>query len=267
MLGLSFFFKDEELALDYMLHTLSPYVDEIVGVDDNSTDNSAKIVQSYGGRVYKCGLSDYASMRTIAAHLVRSPVVLMIDSDESLLYPERLAPLVEECQTKGVDAFALPRRRWRNLGMTREVEPGAYPDWQVRLFRNDPKFVFMRPVHEYFHGGAVVHLPYDQLPEIAHFNDVFHSQEVKKAREAKYKKLLARQGISAFLAENLQQSIQACSCLNTAQCEECKNKRDFIRQIMNQQMKWDEIITLAAENNISFDFSLAQIQYETLRNE
>jgi len=241
MITLAFFFKNEEVALDHMLTELLPYVDEIIGLDDESTDGSAEIVREMGGRVYTAKLSDFGSNRTLAAHLAREPVVLMIDPDESLRYKDRLRPLAKTIIEGGAKAYKFPRKRWADLEMKKELEPDAFPDWQVRLFANDPSYIFEREIHEYFTGAPVKCLDFDRLPEIAHFDTVFHKAARIADKNRMFHRLIARRGPGAFVAEYLQQSLKECHCFNeTSACDRCVVRRDVATGIMHKMLSWQE---------------------------
>ena len=45
-------FKNEEWCLPSYLHNTTKIVDEIIAIDDGSIDNSAKILEDAGAKVY-----------------------------------------------------------------------------------------------------------------------------------------------------------------------------------------------------------------------
>ncbi len=117
----------------------------------------------------------------------------MLDSDERLdcTYAEirELLPLM----TGNVGALAFPRKRWLDINKTIQTEINAYPDYQVRLFKNNIEYTWKREVHEYFDGCEVKHLSY---PIIDHFHDVFKSPERLKERSELYTRLAAQAGVT-----------------------------------------------------------------------
>jgi len=195
MISLCTFVKDEENCLEHMINSIHKacggWLKETVVVDAGSTDETPEIARALGARVYKAGLIDFGSMRTLAAHLARQPWVLMVDADETLeATPEQMVALMK----MNKDAFAFPRKRWLDIKATKQTEEEAYPDWQVRFFQNKTDFVWKRELHEYFHGGAVTKV--NDGPVIHHFHDVFKNFEKLSTRQALYTKLAKQAGVT-----------------------------------------------------------------------
>lgn len=108
----------------------------------------------------------------------------MLDADETISGASRLKDLAVQHEH---DAYAFPRKRWLDLDMTQQTEVDAYPDWQVRFFRNDPDYIWKRHLHEFFHGAAVHHV--DKGPILHHFQDVFKDAERNRIRRELYREL------------------------------------------------------------------------------
>ena len=189
MISLCTFVKNEAHCLGHMIDSVVNQVDEIIVVDTGSTDDTIPIAREYGARVYQVGFTDFASIRTITSHLAREPWVLMLDADETLEGPELLRSL---STISGRDVYAFPRKRWLDLGRTQQTELEAYPDWQVRFYRNDPNFVWRRELHEVFRGGSVTHQK--EFPLIHHFHDVFKDEARKAIRLSLYRELAEKAG-------------------------------------------------------------------------
>jgi len=189
-ISLCTFVKNESHCIGHMFDSVCSYVDEIVVVDTGSTDNTIEICKEYGARVYKIGFVDFGSLRTITAHLAREPWILMLDADETLDGSEHLRNIVYSIVCNE-EAVALPRKRWLDLEKTRQTELEAYPDWQVRLYKNNINYIWKRELHEYFDGAAVFHLkpknPWTLT--IDHFHDVYKSKEDLVKRQILYEQL------------------------------------------------------------------------------
>jgi len=97
-----------------------------------------------------------------------------------------------------MNAWAFPRKRWLDLPMTQQTELEAYPDYQVRLFRNNVDYKWRRELHEEFDGAAVSHsLDYDIAPvTINHFHDVFKDETRLAERKELYTRLATTAGVS-----------------------------------------------------------------------
>lgn len=189
MISLCSFIKNEESCVGQMIESVRDYVSEIVIVDTGSSDKSIEICQAYGARIYKAGLIDFGSMRTLACHLAREPWVLTLDADEILSDGYLLKNLTE----LGHDAYALPRKRWADLEMNEQIELEAWPDLQVRFFRNNINYKFKRELHEYFDGTAVRQVSH---PIIQHFHDPRKTFEKKQERLELYTKLSKLAGVT-----------------------------------------------------------------------
>lgn len=185
MVCLATFLKNEAHCVEHMLGSVVEHVEEIVAVVDwATTDRTAEILQDFGARVYYAGFTNFGNVRTLAAHLARSPWVLMLDGDETLEGPELIHGLIRSGKSK---AYAFPRKRWLDLEMERQTEIHAYPDWQVRLFRNSEDYIWKRELHEYFHGTSVHHV--EDGPVIHHFQDVFKDDARQQERDELYHRL------------------------------------------------------------------------------
>jgi glycosyltransferase involved in cell wall biosynthesis len=192
MISFCTFVKNEAHCLAHMLSSVEDFVQEIVVVDTGSTDGTQDIARCFTNRVYEIGFTDFGKVRTITAHLATQPWVLMLDADETLSHPERLVDLIKmDCE-----AFAIPRARWSDLMMTNQTELEAWPDLQVRFFKNNPNYVWRRELHEYFDGAAVHNLDHNYGIWINHFQDVFKDSARKTIRDDLYKKLALLAGVT-----------------------------------------------------------------------
>lgn len=191
MISLCTFVKNERDCLPHMLSSIEDYVSEIIVVDTGSTDGTQDCARCFTDQVYEIGFTDFGKIRTITAHLASQPWVLMLDADETISRPDLLASLANQTMT---NAYAFPRRRWLDLDMKQQTELEAYPDWQVRFFRNTKSFVWKRELHEFFHGTAV--LNYKDGPIIEHFHDVWKTPEKLIERKKQYEYLANIAGIT-----------------------------------------------------------------------
>jgi glycosyltransferase involved in cell wall biosynthesis len=182
--------KDNEDCILGAIESVLPIVREVVILDTGSTDNTVSICEGVGARIYKSGFSDFGSIRTLAAHLSRQDYVFMLDSDERILHSDlpKFKNILNRMREDGVDIIGFPRRRWYDLEMTREVHPDAFPDYQYRLFVNNPEIKYKRRVHEVISGSNKRTESVD-FPCIQHFQDSFKSGSRLEDRNALYNKL------------------------------------------------------------------------------
>jgi glycosyltransferase involved in cell wall biosynthesis len=195
MISLCTFVKNEAHCIGRMIRSVEDYVDEVVIVDTGSTDNTINVAmcaltRAIPLRIYEIGFTDFGKIRTVTSHLARGDYVLMLDADEELSHPEFLPLLAEE----GNLAYGFPRRRWEDLKKQQQTELEAFPDYQVRFYKNNVEYRWERELHEYFDGAPVVLL--DHGPVIEHFHDVHKNPERLQERRELYTKLAEQAGVT-----------------------------------------------------------------------
>jgi glycosyltransferase involved in cell wall biosynthesis len=81
----SFIVKDEEECLADALSSIKPIADEIIVVDTGSTDNTVKIAESFGAKIYHFNwIDDYSAARNISIKYATSKWIIYLDADEIL---------------------------------------------------------------------------------------------------------------------------------------------------------------------------------------
>src|SRR3989338_7813007 len=109
------------------------WADEVLVIDDESTDSTVQVAESLGARVLRRKMDLEGRHRNWAYAQARNEWVLSLDADE------RVTPkLAEEIQTavsngSAYELYAIPRRnyigdRWIRYG-------GWYPSQQLKLFK------------------------------------------------------------------------------------------------------------------------------------
>jgi glycosyltransferase involved in cell wall biosynthesis len=112
------------------------WCDEIVVVDSFSTDRTVEICQQFTGRVLQRTWAGYRDQKAFAHSQATKEWVILVDSDERVS-PELQSEIREALEKDGgiYAGYAVPRlvfylKRWWRRG-------GWYPDYDIRLFRND----------------------------------------------------------------------------------------------------------------------------------
>lgn len=129
--------KNEASCITDCIASVKPFVNEILVVDDHSTDDTVSLATLMGARVlplpwhvHERGFAESSNwMIDHATH----DWIMFIDADELLGNPEALHPLT---RYPGKEVWALPRRKWFHYPIVR-TELEAYPDWQVRFFKRN----------------------------------------------------------------------------------------------------------------------------------
>lgn len=201
--------KNEELRIRDCLESVK-WADEIVVVDDESTDKTVAIAEEYGAKVYKRKMDKEGKHRNWGYQQATNEWVLSIDCDERVT-PE----LAKEIQTvlentpDEITVYGLPIKNY--LGKRWIKWSGYYPAHKDRLFRKDKfKYDEEAGVHPrvFYTGksaklsGDVIHFSYENFYDLfAKFNretKIEAEKWIKEGRKATFLKVL-RKGISRFL--------------------------------------------------------------------
>lgn len=239
--------KDEEEAIGGCIKSVQEYARDIMVIDTGSTDGTKEIAKDFGARIYDLRFSSFSELLTIGVHAAFQPTVMWIDCDERLIRQEKLAKYVLDIVEGQYSAVAFPRSRWADWEMTKQVEKYQYPDWQVRLIKRDINLIYRRAnPHNEFHGAAVKHFPVEELPEVAHFCDLF--PEKRKARRIQNLKIAMSKGFKYFLSECCKQEDIYCDrheYLESIGCERCsfytRIYHDFMNYTGEIELSWDNV--------------------------
>lgn len=125
-----------------------PFADEVVVVDDESTDRTREVAARYTDRVLTRKLDRFGRQKQFAVEQATGDWVLVLDADERL--DEELAGAIRtavEWDEPGIDGYKVRRLTWL-FG-----EPITFSGWykcsHLRLFRRGRARYLDRRVHEY----------------------------------------------------------------------------------------------------------------------
>jgi glycosyltransferase involved in cell wall biosynthesis len=135
--------KNEEKNLPQCLESVA-WVDEVIVVDDQSTDKSVSLAKKAGAKVYHRKLDDFALQRNFALSKVKTEWVLLIDPDESV--PSKLKEeILQAKKLKDFAGFYFPRK---NIIFGQWIKHSGWsPDYQLHFFRMK-KGKYVGKVHE-----------------------------------------------------------------------------------------------------------------------
>jgi glycosyltransferase involved in cell wall biosynthesis len=137
--------RNEERNIRDCLESVK-WADEIVVVDNGSTDGTLKVCQEYRARVYQEGWKGFSAQKNSAIEKTSNEWVLSLDADERI-GPE-LRQEIENTLQEGppVDGYWIARK---NYFLGRWVRYcGWFPDRNLRLFRKSRGRFTERAVHE-----------------------------------------------------------------------------------------------------------------------
>jgi glycosyltransferase involved in cell wall biosynthesis len=159
-LSLCLIARDEAEFLDRCLESVRGVVDEIVVVDTGSVDETVRVAQRHGARIFsQPWQDDFSLARNRAIEAARGKWVLVLDCDEVIAHRDHQGIAVAMAQAD-VDGFRLTTRNytdeenragWVACDDSYAEEKGYrgwFPTTKVRLWRNRREVRFEGAVHE-----------------------------------------------------------------------------------------------------------------------
>jgi len=137
--------KNEELNIRGCLESVR-WADEIVVVDNGSTDETPQICQSFQARVYLEEWKGFSRQKNSAIEKTRNEWVLSLDADERVSHSLRqeIEGVLE--RDPSTDGYFIARK---SFFLGRWIKHcGWYPDFNLRLFRKSRGRFQERAVHE-----------------------------------------------------------------------------------------------------------------------
>ena len=141
--------RNEEKNIHYALDSAIAWADEVVVVDGGSTDITLDILRSYGDKV-KIIQTDNPPMFHInkqkAIEAAQGEWILQLDADEEIT-PELKDEILKIVNENGEKfAYQIPRK---NFFLGRALmKGGVYPDYTIRLYKNNTVYFPCKDVHE-----------------------------------------------------------------------------------------------------------------------
>jgi len=175
--------KNEEVHLEESLKSVYGWADEIVVVDDESTDKTRDIARKYTNNVFSRKMDVEGRHRNWAYSQAKNLWVLSLDADEKVT-EELKAEISQAIKSNECAAYDIPLRNY--IGNYWVKYGGWYPASKVRLFRKD-KFKYEEvEVHpRVFIDGECGHLKSDIIhkgyPDLEHFLSSVNRQTTLEA--------------------------------------------------------------------------------------
>ncbi len=178
--------KNEEAAIADCLKSVKGWADEIIVVDDESTDKTVSIAGEYADKVEVKKMKVEGTHRNYAYSLSKNDWVLSLDADETVTaeLKEEIGRVLSE--KNEYTAYSIPLRNY--IGTYWIKYGGWYPAAKVRLFRKS-KFKYEDAgVHpRIFLEGECGYLKSDIIhkgyPDIGHFLGSLNYQTTKEAQK------------------------------------------------------------------------------------
>ena len=173
---------NETEFIEQCLQSISSYVDWMLVLDGQSTDNTVDIARKYANQILQRPFCGSYAEECNYAHDNLPPGydwVLMVDADER--FPiEFLQDMHKIIAEKNVDCFRFPRKNLDTTYQERQLNP---QDHQVRLY-NRQNCYWTRPVHSIlWHRTANKRADQHRVYELSQY-PIIHLKKPPKTREA-----------------------------------------------------------------------------------
>jgi (heptosyl)LPS beta-1,4-glucosyltransferase len=180
-LGVVAISKNEEVDMPYFLNHLLPWVDEIVIVDDASTDRTVEIARAAGPkvRVIEHPMDrelGFAGQRNVGIEASTADWLLHMDIDERVT-PELAEEILQAIRDPTKNAY---RYRRLNFFLGRPMRRGGWQYWNNPQLARRGKHYFRNRVHE----ECVVEGPPNSIGQLKgymiHLNDINYEERLRK---------------------------------------------------------------------------------------
>ncbi|MFH1096144.1 MAG: glycosyltransferase family 2 protein [Candidatus Desantisbacteria bacterium] len=122
------------------------WANELLVVDAVSTDNTKKLAEEFGAKVFQAEWQGYGKQKNYALSLANGDWILSLDADERVT-PELAEEIQAVVQNSQMDGYQISRKAYFLCKWIRHS--GWYPDYCLRLFRKDKARFVEKPVHEF----------------------------------------------------------------------------------------------------------------------
>jgi len=161
---------NEADTIRYAVESLKTWCDEVLVVDQQSTDATAQIARRCGALVVEVEATGYVEIiREMSVAMTAHDWVMVLDSDE-IVHPNLGRRLRQIAETGEANVVRIPRR---NVILGREMEHGQWwPNAKRRFFHKDniDSRVEMHGGFHAAHGATEIVLPMDRECCLWHFS-------------------------------------------------------------------------------------------------
>ncbi len=176
------------------------WADEIIVIDNGSTDKTADIAEKFGAKVYEykapANEGHFGEIREYAAKKASGDYLLYIDADERVtLALKKEIELAISLQPSAFSSYAIPRK---NILLGKEMHHGGWwPDYVLRLIRKDALLGYEGKLHEQpkIRGDVgklvnpLIHITHKNLTEMVEKTNKWSEIEAKLLFESGHPKM------------------------------------------------------------------------------
>ncbi len=177
--------KNEEANIKDCLGSVSGWADEIVVVDDASSDKTVELAEGFASSVYHRRMDNEGKHRNWAYAQARNEWVLSLDADE-MVTPELREEISAAIRSDQFHAYSIPLKNY--IGTYWVRHSGWYPAGKLRLFlKSRFKYEEVEVHPRVFVDGETGHLTKDIIhkgyPDFEHFLASLNRQTTLEARK------------------------------------------------------------------------------------
>ena len=203
--------KNEEGKIRVCLESIK-WADEIIVLDNGSSDTTIEIAKKYTDKVFSFNDLDFASIRNKGMEKVINDWVFYVDADERVL-SDLKTEILENIKSNQYSALAISRK---NIIFGQEVKYGPFwPDWVIRLLKKDDFEEWIGKVHEYpkFKGklgytkNSLLHLTHRNLDQVVLKSLEWSKIDAKLRMEAGHPKMSGWRFLRILFSELFNQGI------------------------------------------------------------
>lgn len=203
--------RNEERHIGECINSLA-FCDEIVVIDNDSTDATSKIAKKLGAKVFEfkkiASEGHFGAMREFAVSKTKGDWLLFVDADEKVTQKLKEEILNKKRGDSSVfSAYAIPRR---NILLGHEMHWGGWwPDYVLRLIRKDKLKGFKGELHEQANidgdigklENPLIHTTHESLSEMVEKTNKWSEIEAKLMLTAKHPPMNVPRFITAMFRE------------------------------------------------------------------
>ncbi len=198
--------KNEEKNIEACLKSAFEAVDEIIVIDDFSTDNTKALAENFGARVFQRKLDSFSAQYNYAQEKATGDFIFVLDADER--FSPNLAHEIKEHVLKTPEMVGLVKRKNVAFGQKHFFGP-LKADWVPRLFpKGSVKWTGL--VHSSLQfsltskklSNHLIHYTYRSwdhyLNKMQHYADLWAQDKHSQGRTSSYLEILLRLGFNLF---------------------------------------------------------------------
>ncbi len=177
--------KNEERNIEDCLNSVYGWADELVVVDDQSTDKTVELAQKFASKIFHRRMDNEGKHRNWAYAQAKNEWVLSLDADE-MVSPELREEISKMLADTKFHAFSIPLRNY--IGKYWVKHSGWYPAGKLRMFMKSRfKYEEVQVHPRVFLNGDTGHLTKDIIhkgyPDFEHFLQSLNRQTTLEAQK------------------------------------------------------------------------------------